>query len=257
MAGEDSIGTKVVGMDLRADFLEQRAKAEGNSEYLDLLAGFRGTDVLALDYLASLVERQGMRVADVGAWKGMSTSVLGKLAKAMGGTVFAIDHWLGNAGTWNVTIARDFDVFSIFKNNLRILGLSDVVQVIRAASQDAIGQFADNSLDLVFIDADHCYAAIHDDIRLWLPKVRVGGILCGHDCERYYSALNKDERNAINACLHRDDLPEIAGHPGVIKAVYDVFGDDYGILPYSSVWYVVRNKEAGYDKRSRPHATRW
>lgn len=38
---------------------------------------------------------------------------------------------------------------------------------------------ADQSLDLVFIDANH--AKVRDDIIAWFPKVRVGGLLCGHD----------------------------------------------------------------------------
>lgn len=38
---------------------------------------------------------------------------------------------------------------------------------------------ADRSLDLVFIDGDH--SAVDQDIIAWFPKVREGGILCGHD----------------------------------------------------------------------------
>ena len=36
-------------------------------------------------------------------------------------------------------------------------------------------------LDLVFIDAAHTYEAVAEDIRAWLPKVRLGGVLCGDD----------------------------------------------------------------------------
>mmetsp|Transcript_9334 Transcript_9334/g.20769 ORF Transcript_9334/g.20769 Transcript_9334/m.20769 type:complete len:420 (-) Transcript_9334:112-1371(-) len=38
-----------------------------------------------------------------------------------------------------------------------------------------------SSLDLVFLDARHDYAAVADDIAAWMPKVRPGGILSGHD----------------------------------------------------------------------------
>ena len=38
-----------------------------------------------------------------------------------------------------------------------------------------------HSLDLVFIDGDHSYDAVVDDIEAWEPKVRPGGVLGGHD----------------------------------------------------------------------------
>lgn len=38
---------------------------------------------------------------------------------------------------------------------------------------------ANQSLDLVFIDADHYL--VEQDIMAWFPKVREGGVLCGHD----------------------------------------------------------------------------
>jgi predicted O-methyltransferase YrrM len=64
----------------------------------------------------------------------------------------------------------------------------------------AAASFADASVDLVFIDARHEYEPCLADIRAWLPKVRPGGIIAGHD----YSW---------------------AVFPGVIQAVEEVFGD--------------------------------
>tara|TARA_B100000749_G_scaffold264794_1_gene239385 strand:- start:112 stop:720 length:609 start_codon:yes stop_codon:yes gene_type:complete len=45
------------------------------------------------------------------------------------------------------------------------------------AAQD----FDDQSLDFVYIDADHSYESCLADITAWHPKIRVGGILSGHD----------------------------------------------------------------------------
>lgn len=40
-----------------------------------------------------------------------------------------------------------------------------------------------NSIDLVFIDGDHRYQAVYDDLRSWWPKIRPGGVLAGDDYE--------------------------------------------------------------------------
>jgi predicted O-methyltransferase YrrM len=53
--------------------------------------------------------------------------------------------------------------------------------IIDDYSTNASKRFKDGELDLVFIDADHTYKATKADIEAWLPKVRSGGMLVGHD----------------------------------------------------------------------------
>jgi cephalosporin hydroxylase len=48
-------------------------------------------------------------------------------------------------------------------------------------SDQAYMLWEDDSVNLVCIDGDHSYDAVKKDIQLYLPKVKRGGILCGHD----------------------------------------------------------------------------
>lgn len=54
-------------------------------------------------------------------------------------------------------------------------------QIIKKWSMDAVADFADESLDFVYIDADHRFQAVTNDIAEWSKKVRIGGIISGDD----------------------------------------------------------------------------
>lgn len=55
------------------------------------------------------------------------------------------------------------------------------VHLVRKYSQQAVARFNDESLDMVYLDAEHTYDGVLADIKLWYPKVKQGGILAGHD----------------------------------------------------------------------------
>ena len=55
------------------------------------------------------------------------------------------------------------------------------VQFHLGSSVEVARSLPDESLDLVFIDADHSEQAVREDVRAWLPKVRRGGVIAGHD----------------------------------------------------------------------------
>ncbi len=81
------------------------------------------------------------------------------------------------------------------------------VVVCRKRSLDAALDFADGSLDLVYIDAEHDYDSVVSDISAWLPKIRKGGWIAGHD-------------------YHPDF--------GVMKAVNDILGNPDKVYPDTS-----------------------
>lgn len=110
-------------------------------------------------------------------------------------------------------------------------------------SQTAVKIFADEILDLVFLDGDHRYEYFKEDVLHWLPKIKEGGILCGHDCEGYYFDYPEKVRKIIDENLDKDNIPGVC-HPGIIKALYEFFGKDYfiGKEMNSSVWWYIKKK---------------
>lgn len=54
-----------------------------------------------------------------------------------------------------------------------------------------------NNLDFVFIDADHSYEGVREDIIAWFPKLKPGGLLCGHDWDHPDHAGEWGVREAV------------------------------------------------------------
>jgi len=66
-----------------------------------------------------------------------------------------------------------------FNNNLiQVCGRYTHKQI---PSTEAATEYEDHSLDFVWIDGDHSYEAVVQDITAWLPKVKPGGWMGGHD----------------------------------------------------------------------------
>ena len=53
--------------------------------------------------------------------------------------------------------------------------------IMQMASLDAAKLFPDSRFDFVFVDGDHSYGGVCQDIDLWMPKIVLGGWLCGDD----------------------------------------------------------------------------
>ena len=54
-------------------------------------------------------------------------------------------------------------------------------ELIKKYSMDAVKDFEDESLDFVFIDGNHTFEYVINDIAEWSKKIRPGGIISGHD----------------------------------------------------------------------------
>ncbi len=54
-------------------------------------------------------------------------------------------------------------------------------RIVRQTSLEASKQFENGTLDFVYIDARHDLPWIAEDLRVWWPKIRTGGVFAGHD----------------------------------------------------------------------------
>lgn len=63
----------------------------------------------------------------------------------------------------------------------RLEPFNDKVEVLRGITYLMADHVNDNSIDLLYIDADHSYEGVMKDLDAWYPKVKSGGVVAGHD----------------------------------------------------------------------------
>lgn len=134
-------------------------------------------------------------IVELGAWKGRSSAFLVVEAKNKSPNISIniIDTWLGSE---EHTDEMKYNLYEKFKSNMgRLDGL---YKEHRMTTDEAVSLFEDASLDGVFIDADHSYEAVKKDIANWMPKVRKGGILAGHDYIQTFEGVIRAVNESIS-----------------------------------------------------------
>lgn len=125
-----------------------------------------------LDWLAKSAKEMGS-IVEIGCWKGRSTKVL---LENCPGTVYAVDHFLGNPSDITGVMAEKQDVYAQFIQNV---GGFENLRVLRMSSEEAAGTVDGDRFDMVFVDGDHTSHGVKQDLELWVPKCKK--LICGHD----------------------------------------------------------------------------
>jgi len=215
---------------------------------LDITEKTSDSDLLTLIDVAQSAAQENCLFVEIGTWKGKSAACLAYVAAQVNGTVVCVDHFQGNAGTWNIKVVRKQDILALFRKNMEKLGFwQSTVKLMVMDSQSAAFFMPDESADLIFMDGDHTYNVFSEDLKLWYPKVKHGGTLCGHDCEFYYT-----DPGIIEDCLANPDKDFLRNsyaakkcfHPGVVRGVAEFFGSNYEILPETTLWVAQRKDNA-------------
>lgn len=132
-------------------------------------------------------------IVEIGAWKGRSTRALGLAALGTGGVVFAVDAWCGSASEGPESLVNSVpghEAFEAFRAaNEDLLNLGYIVPLHLRSHQAAVALRRlgmAGKVDMLFVDGDHLYESVKGDLDAWLPLVKAGGLVCGHDFTRDY-----------------------------------------------------------------------
>lgn len=137
------------------------------------------------------------RAVEVGVWLGKTVIHLARRIQENRRSilVYAVDTFKASPG--NTPQMADFvtllggSLLPQFTENVLKAGVETIVIPVPGASPAVADEFQDGSLDLVYLDADHSYAAVKADIAAWFPKVKPGGIFAGHDFSDSYPGVRQ------------------------------------------------------------------
>ena len=174
--------------------------------------------------LAVLFAELGYKVgAEIGTWRGEFAEVL---CKANSGLLLnCIDPYQAIAYADSVSgWPKEQERFTLYYKEAREKLKPYSVNWVKAYSMTAVKRFDDNSLDFVYIDANHNFQHVVNDLCEWLKKVKPGGIISGHDYARF----------KLRTDCH-------------VKAVLNAYTDAFGITPWFLLGAMDKDADPGRD----------
>ncbi len=115
-------------------------------------------------------------IVEVGVCLGGTTWYGARAAADSYSRYICVDHWRGASD-----LAVGESEYRAFLANMEDAGLSDSIEIFKMPSVEAASKLPDESVDLIFIDGDHSREGCSVDIKSWWPKLKLGGVMMGHD----------------------------------------------------------------------------
>lgn len=171
----------------------------------------RGEPAILYELASRYIKRGGI-AAEIGSWKGKSSYVLANVCRKKNAVLYCIDTFAGpendtlginNEGEELYEAAKDPKSF--FNNNIKknLAGLP--VEFYKMTSHRAAMKIKDKSLDFCFIDGDHTLPVIAEDIKDYLPKMKPGGVLVGHDYS-YVENPRNDVKKTVDKLIGEKNI---------------------------------------------------
>jgi glycosyltransferase involved in cell wall biosynthesis len=138
---------------------------------------FYGPDIEEYRRLALDVPVGGS-IGELGCAKGRSLCSIADIIKERKLNVVVVDTFAGtdNEKTPEQRLVK-LNYRGAFEESLARFGITATIH--QATTTEAAALVPAHALDLLFIDADHSYEAVAQDLSNWEPKVQ--GVICGHD----------------------------------------------------------------------------
>ncbi len=149
--------------------------------------------------------------AEIGVWKGELSGYILKIVRPK--KLHLIDPWQFQPefkDRWygGKVAENQKDMDKIYFKVLKKFGKNKNIVIHRKRSDEASKEFPNQYFDWVFLDGNHHYEFVKNDLELYLPKIKKGGYLAGDDYlwgKKYGFPVKK----ALNESLEKDLIKEV------------------------------------------------
>ena len=139
--------------------------------------------------------------------------------------LFGVDIWESHQGhgqlsdeVWQRVTSRSPMASCIAELDRSSVDMSKIT-LIRKTGVEAAADFDDTSVNVIFIDEHHTLESVSTCIEAWLPKMKPGGIMSGHDCNPHYPGVLQAVEKCLTGAEVRPPHENDGGWGGVWKWV--------------------------------------
>lgn len=133
-----------------------------------------------IETISNILNNSGAKTGvEIGVFKGeFSRNIL----ERWNGTLYLIDPWRELSDEEYLDSSNHKNHQDAFAQTMEsIKGFENRAFMLRGLGEEMVHLFQDNSLDYVYIDGNHDYDHVKQDLELWWPKLKPGGLMAGHD----------------------------------------------------------------------------
>ncbi len=124
---------------------------------------------------------------EIGVFRGEYSKKIYQYFKYLKLNLSLVDQWLADKDFQDYSQeeldSAYFEVKNYFKDKKN-------VEILKESSVNAAKKFSDKSLDFAYIDGNHDYEYVKEDLNIWYEKLKQNGVLFGDDYSRDYG-VNK------------------------------------------------------------------
>jgi len=131
---------------------------------------------------------------EIGSWQGRSAIYMAEKIKESGKNIkfYAVDLFKVPQEYSDDLNHLGESFLNQYYNNIE--PVKDYITTLVGDSKELYKNFNDQSIDFLFIDGDHSYKGVKADLTLWFPKIKIKGIIAGHD----YNETSCGVRQAVD-----------------------------------------------------------
>jgi len=135
---------------------------------------------------------------EIGTYYGYNALALALVVRPK--ILYCVDPWSNYVDPDSLEVIGEAQYLKALECINTIPLVRERIVVLRTTSEQASRKFKDGELDWVYIDGIHDFVNVMTDLKNWYPKVRMGGIISGHDW------LIPDVQTAVIAFMETNKL---------------------------------------------------